>query len=120
MPSESPQDHPSQSSWSRRTFLQGSASLATGVAVTVVTPAAAAVALDRPSGTQSSTLARAVAAEPRFAVPAEPVTAYLRDARSGEVTVLSGTVERTYRDPVLAQRLLDAARAQDPNRTEDK
>jgi hypothetical protein len=47
-------------------------------------------------------------------VPSEPVMAYVHDAEKGEVTVLSGTVERTYRDPVLAKRLLDAAQAPRP------
>jgi hypothetical protein len=36
--------------------------------------------------------------------------AYVRDAERGEVTVLSGTRETTYRDPALAQRLIDAGR----------
>jgi len=38
------------------------------------------------------------------------VMAYVRDAARGEVTVLSGTREVTYRDPELAARLLAAAR----------
>ncbi len=87
--------------------------------MTVATPAAAVLALS-PTTAGASALPEAVAADPAFAVPAEPVTAYLRDAPSGEVTVLSGTVERTYRDPVLAQRLVDAARAQDPTISEVK
>jgi hypothetical protein len=36
------------------------------------------------------------------------------------VTVLSGTVERTYRDPVLVKRLLAAADSQTPPSTEVK
>jgi hypothetical protein len=35
--------------------------------------------------------------------------AYVRDARRGEVTVLAGTREKTYRDPALARRLLAVA-----------
>jgi hypothetical protein len=35
--------------------------------------------------------------------------AFVRDAARGEVTVLSGTREVTYRDPALAKRMLDAA-----------
>ena len=35
----------------------------------------------------------------------------IRDPRRGEVTVLSGRTERTYRDKVLAKRLLKAAAA---------
>jgi hypothetical protein len=33
----------------------------------------------------------------------------VRDARRGEVTVLSGTTEKTYRDTALVKRLLAAA-----------
>lgn len=118
MSSESSEDRPTRSSWSRRSFLQSSAGVATGVAVSVVTPAAA-IALS-PASAAAATLPDAVAADPAFGVPSEPVTAYLRDAASGEVTVMSGTVERTYRDPVLAQRLMDAAKSQDPTQTEVK
>ena len=35
--------------------------------------------------------------------------AYVRDAQRGEVTVMSGTSETTYRDRALVKRLLDAA-----------
>jgi hypothetical protein len=33
----------------------------------------------------------------------------VHDAKNSVVTVVSGTGERTYRDPALAKRLLDAA-----------
>ena len=36
---------------------------------------------------------------------------YVRDAARGEVTVLHGTREMTYRDRALVRRLLKAARA---------
>ena len=42
-------------------------------------------------------------------VPEEPIVAYVRDAQRGEVTVSSGTVEHTYRDRALTQKLLRAA-----------
>jgi len=42
-------------------------------------------------------------------VPHEPVVAYVRDAARGEVTVSSGTVEHTYRDRALVQKLMRAA-----------
>ena len=45
-------------------------------------------------------------------MPREPVIAYVRDARRGEVTVMSGTRETTYRDPALVKRLLKAAPGQ--------
>jgi hypothetical protein len=37
------------------------------------------------------------------------VVAYVRNAKRGEVTVMSGTREVTYRDPALVKRLLKAA-----------
>jgi anaerobic selenocysteine-containing dehydrogenase len=42
-------------------------------------------------------------------VPNEPVVAYVRDEARGEVTVSSGTVEHTYRDRALVQKLMRAA-----------
>ena len=35
--------------------------------------------------------------------------AYVHDAKHGVVTVVSGTTEKTYSDPALVKRLLDAA-----------
>jgi hypothetical protein len=49
--------------------------------------------------------------EPSGAVPGEPVVAFVRDAKRGEVTVTSGTRETTYRDRALVKRLLRAARS---------
>lgn len=68
-----------------------------------MTPAAA-VALE-------GTAAAAPLEGPSGPVPSEPVMAYVSDAKRGEVTVLSGLQETTYRDPALARRLLKAARA---------
>lgn len=94
---------------SRRAFLQGTAGAAAGAAVLVATPKVAAVALEGPGAT--------VPVEPRGVVtqasgrpPREPITAYVRDAERGEVTVLSGQQETTYTDRALVKRLLDAAR----------
>ncbi len=53
-----------------------------------------------------------MATEPTAENPREPVTAYVRDEQRGEVTVMSGTNETTYRDPALVKRLLTAAPAQ--------
>ena len=44
-------------------------------------------------------------------VTKEPVLVYVRDAARGEVTVLHGTREMTYRDRALVRRLLKAAKA---------
>ena len=92
---------------SRRAFLQGSAGAAAGAAAIIATPKVAAIALDSP-GSSVPTEPKAVVTKPSGPAPQEPVTAYVRDAERGEVTVLSGKQETTYKDPVLVKRLLDA------------
>jgi hypothetical protein len=94
---------------SRRVFLQSTAGAVGGAAMVLAGPKVAHVALEaaRPG---SSTETKAVVTEPSGPPPREPVTAYVHNAERGEVTVMSGTFEATYRDPVLAKRLLDAAR----------
>jgi hypothetical protein len=82
----------------RLSFIKASAGLAAGAAAIGV-PGAAALAAEE----------KGVAIEPSSPSPSEPVMAYVRDAERGEVTVLSGTDETTYRDRALTQRLLDAA-----------
>ena len=81
-----------------RRKLLASAGVATGTAAIAVTP----------SAPQPSTAARS----PTRPVPPpeEAVVAYVRDAKRGEVTVLSGTSETTYRDRALVKRLMKAAR----------
>jgi hypothetical protein len=91
-------------STSRRAFLQGTAGAAAGAAVIIATPKVASVALD--AGAQP----KATVTSPSGPAPHEPVTAYVRSAERGEVTVMAGKQETTYRDPVLVKRLLDAAR----------
>lgn len=90
----------------RRAFLQASAGAAAGVAVIAGGPRLASAALHESS--HSTPLG--VITKPSGPPPPETVMAYVRDAEKGEVTVLSGTRETTYRDPVLTQRLIDAAR----------
>jgi hypothetical protein len=90
---------------SRRSFLQTSGGVATGIAVTVLP--SGAVALASPAAAS----AEAQRVQPSGDVPKEPVMAYVHDAEKGVVTVVSGTAENTYRDPALAKRLLDAARS---------
>jgi anaerobic selenocysteine-containing dehydrogenase len=82
---------------SRRKFIKTSAAAAGGAAV-VVGPAAVL------SGEQ-----KGVVTKPSSPAPPEPVMAYVRDAKRGEVTVMAGTGETTYRDPALVKRLLAAA-----------
>ena len=94
---------------SRRAFLQASAGAAGGAAMVFAGPKVAALALDAARPGEGADAA-AVVTKPSGATPREPVTAYVRDVERGEVTVLSGTFEETYRDPVLVKRLLDATR----------
>jgi anaerobic selenocysteine-containing dehydrogenase len=85
---------------SRRSFMK-IAGAATGAAALAAAPPIARAAVGEEE---------AQSTHPTTGVPEEPVVAYVRDARRGEVTVTSGTAEHTYRDRVLVQRLLRAAR----------
>ena len=95
---------------SRRAFLQGTAGAAAGAAAILATPKVAAIALDTQGSSSIPPVPKAVVTKASGPAPAEPVTAYVRDAERGEVTVMSGKQETTYKDPVLVKRLLDAAR----------
>jgi len=92
---------------SRRAFLEGTAGAAAGAAVALATPKVASIALDH--GHTAAPEPTAVRTQASGPAPREPITAYVRDAQRGEVTVLSGKQETTYRDPALVKRLLDAA-----------
>ena len=93
---------------SRRVFLQSTAGAVGGAAAVLAGPKVASLALEAvsPGGPADS---KPVATEPSGPVLREPVTAFVRYADRGEVTVMSGTFETTYRDPLLVKRLLDAA-----------
>jgi hypothetical protein len=95
---------------SRRAFLQGTAGAAAGAAAIIATPKVAAIALDAAPGAGVPVEPKAVVVTPSGPAAREPVTAYVRNAERSEVTVMSGKHETTYTDPVLAKRLLDAAR----------
>jgi hypothetical protein len=88
-------------SLSRRKLL-ASAGAATGTAAIAAAPSVAAAAFDHREVT-----------DPSGPPPKETVIAYVRDERRGEVTVMSGTRETTYRDPALVKRLLKAAPTDD-------
>ncbi len=89
------------STFDRRSFLK-TAGIATGVAVVGGVPAAAAAAAD-------SRLEVVASPSP---LPHEPMLAYVRNARKGEVTVVSGLHETTFRDAQLVKRIQKAADAQ--------
>ena len=107
MSSDRASDAESRNAVSRRSFLQTSGGVATGIAVTVLPTGAVALAAPGSASAHTDSTATRVTAEGD--VPAETVMAYVHDAAKGIVTVMSGTAERTYHDPVLAKRLLDAA-----------
>ena len=83
---------------SRRSFMK-IAGAATGAAAIAAAPPIARVAMGDGSEKVEATTD----------VPHEPVVAYVRDEQRGEVTVSSGTVEHTYRDRALVQKLMRAA-----------
>ena len=82
----------------RLSFIKTSAGVAAGMAAAGV-PVAAAGANEEAG----------VETDPSAPTPPEPVTAYVRHAGRGEVTVVSQTGEKTYRDRGLVKRLMAAA-----------
>jgi hypothetical protein len=93
---------------SRRAFIGGTGAAAAGAVVMIATPKVASLALSSP-GSSVPVDPPGVPTTATGPAPFEPVTAYVRNADSGEVTVMSGQHETTYNDPALVKRLLDAA-----------
>jgi hypothetical protein len=91
-------EKPKEAGVTRLSFLKAGAGAAAGAAAVGV-PAAAVLSGEK----------KGVVTEPSSPAPREPVMAYVRNADRGEVTVMSGTSETTYRDRALVKRLLDAA-----------
>ena len=109
MPSHDAQHEPAER-MSRRSLLQGAAAAgAAGLAVTAfgaaVSPAAAA------ASTTSSAPAHGAAKAPvsgDVKAPAGPVVVHVRDAKSGDIEVFSGTSQTSLRDRDLAARIVRA------------
>jgi hypothetical protein len=78
---------------SRSSFLK-TAGLATGAALVGGVPAAGA----------ASEAAPELVVQPSV-TPRDPIVAYVRDATKGEVTIVSGLNETTFKDPALVKRL---------------
>jgi hypothetical protein len=93
---------------SRREFLQVGGGAAAGAALMLGTSGVAPVAFGK-SEAGAAAEPKATVTKPSGSPPREPVTAYVRNAQRGEVTVMSGKHETTYHDPALAKRLIDAA-----------
>jgi len=94
---------------SRRAFIAGTGAAVGSAAVVLATPKVAAITIDSP-GSSVPVEPQPVPTAQTGPAPHEPVTAYVRNADRGEVTVMAGQQETTYRDPALVKRLLDAAR----------
>jgi hypothetical protein len=94
---------------SRRAFLEGTGAAVGTAAVVLATPKVVALANEAPGASVPIEPAAKPVSQSGPA-PYEPVTAYVRNAEAGEVTVMAGQQETTYKDPVLVKRLLDAAR----------
>jgi hypothetical protein len=106
MSSELDARDPERKGLNRRSFLHTSGGVATGIAVTVLPTGVVALAAPA-ADAKAQPAPRRI--DPHGDVPQETVMAYVHDAKHGVVTVVSGTTEKTYSDPALAKRLLDAA-----------
>jgi nitrous oxide reductase len=108
MPSHDAQHEPAER-MSRRSLLQGAAAAgAAGLAVTAlgaaVRPAAAA------ASTASSTAGTASSAPAHggLKAPEGPIVVHVRNAKSGDIEVFSGTSQTSLRDKDLAARIARA------------
>jgi hypothetical protein len=77
---------------SRRTFLAGAGVAATAVTVTALAPGAALAAAPKDHEDSGPT-------------PEATLVAYVRDARTGHITIMSGDREIEVTDKALARRL---------------
>jgi len=95
-------------SLSRRTFLTHSTAAVAAAGVVAALPAAAATA----AGLTGTEAAAAAGRDDLAAssTPSEPVVAHVRNAKTGEISIYTGTRTITVRDPSLAARLVKAAR----------
>ena len=93
---------------SRRSLLQGAATAgAAGLAVSAIGTAASpafAATTSRPAGSEGPT-SKGSAAEGSAAAPAGAIMVHVRDAKSGDIEVFSGTSKTRLRDKDLAARI---------------
>jgi hypothetical protein len=97
---------------SRRSVIRGAATAgAAGLAVTALggalSPAAAAAANRPTAGTKAATPA-GVSAPADAAAPAGPIVVHVRNAKSGDIEVFSGTSQTRIQDTDLAARIARA------------
>jgi nitrous oxide reductase len=101
MPSHDAQHEPAER-MSRRSLLQGAA--AAGAAGLAVTALGAAVS---PAAAAAST-ASSAPAHGDLTAPEGPIVVHVRNARSGDIEVFSGTSQTSLRDKDLAARIARA------------
>jgi len=93
---------------SRRSLLQGAATAgAAGLAVTALGAATASPALAATSASASPTAAPDTGSASGHS---EPIVVHVRNARTGDIEVFSGTSQTRLRDKDLAARIARAAR----------
>jgi hypothetical protein len=92
---------------SRRSLLQGAATAgAAGLAVTALGAAAASPALAAGSSSASSSTPASAAGVHH----SDPIVVHVRNARSGDIEIFSGTGQTRLRDKDLAARIAQAVR----------
>ncbi len=101
---------------SRRSLLQGAATAgAAGLAVSALgaataSPALAAVSSSASAASSSSSASASASAGRDVAGHSDPIVVHVRNARTGDIEVFSGTSVTRLRDTDLAARLARAAR----------
>jgi hypothetical protein len=99
---------PAQQRIARRDLLRGVAA-ATAAGAVVGLPALVLTA--RPDSSAPAVASAAAEPGPSGELPAgDPIVAYVRDAASGEVVIMSGTEELVIHDPDLVSRIVGAGR----------
>ncbi len=98
---------------SRRSLLQGAATAgAAGLAVTALggalSPAAAASTRSSASTRSAASTGAAATAGGEVKAPAGPIVVHVRNAKSGDIEVFSGTGQTRLRDTDLAARIARA------------
>jgi hypothetical protein len=112
MPSDDTQSSPAMGV-SRRFVIRGAATAgAAGLAATALggalSPAAAASTRAASTAGSSTTAASTTGADSEVKAPAGPIVVHVRNAKSGDIEVFSGTSQTRLRDKDLAARIARA------------
>ncbi|MGH3192255.1 MAG: hypothetical protein ACRDPY_43655 [Streptosporangiaceae bacterium] len=94
---------------SRRSVLQGAATAgAAGLAVSAFGAAAAGPALAATSSSAAGPVSASASSEHDVAGHSDPIVVHVRNARTGDIEVFSGTSQTRLRDKDLAARIARA------------